>query len=278
MLGIGINEIDNGLAQIHGSLCAALVPYCQGPIGRSQHGINVRYIRRMTDEGMFDRIHQRLEVLGMTERQASMLAVGNPDLVRNLKRNRSRSPRGASLSKLAGVLGVNESWLLGTSEDSALPALDKSREGVLFGGIVEAGAFRANDALDQDAELRRVDVAPDPRFPARSQYAFQVVGDSMTAANIYEGMHVLAVDLDAWERIRGAVPDGRLVVVARNRNGDPERELTVKKLRIFTDRIELQPQSGNPRHTPIIFPLPMQENSHGEAQILAVVLQAVRLY
>jgi SOS-response transcriptional repressor LexA len=210
-------------------------------------------------------------------REASIRAGMNPDTLGKFMAGKTQSLKANNLTALAEALGVPLAWLSGASDEIDVPA-DMQPQGVLFGGIVEAGAFRRNDSLNQDAELRRVDVAPDPRYPARSQYAFQVVGDSMTEAQIFEGMHVLAVDIAAFERLHGDVPDGRLVVVAQNRNGDPERELTVKRLRLFRDRIELQPQSGNPRHTPIIFPLPMQENSHGEAQILAVVLQAVRLY
>jgi len=224
-----------------------------------------------------NRITASLAAMGISMREASIRAGMNPDTLGKFMSGKTQSLKANNLTALAEALDVPLAWLSGTSDDMGAP-LDTAQPGILFGGIVEAGAFRANDSLDQTAELRRVDVAPDPRFPARSQYAFEVVGDSMTKANIFEGMYVLAVDIDTWERTHGGVPDGRLVVVARNRNGDPERELTVKMLRIFTDRIELQPQSGNPRHSPIIFPLPMQENSHGEAQILAVVLQAVRLY
>jgi SOS-response transcriptional repressor LexA len=62
------------------------------------------------------------------------------------------------------------------------------------------------------------------------------------------------------------------------RNGHPERELTVKKLRIFTDRMELQPCSDNPSYSPLVFPLPLREDAEAEACIIAVVLSATWIY
>lgn len=99
----------------------------------------------------------------------------------------------------------------------------------------------------------------------------------MTEAGINEGMWVLAVDAYHWQKLYGEPNDGRLVIVTRSRDGDPERELTVKRLRIYRDRIELQPESKNPRHKPVIFQRGSGDE-HTEAQILAVVLQAVRVY
>lgn len=139
---------------------------------------------------------------------------------------------------------------------------------------MQAGAFRRNNPFDQDAEQRRIPLPHDPRYPAAAQYAFAVVGDSMTEAHIIEGMHVLAVDLHTWERLHGEPRDGLLVVVARQRNGEPERELTVKRLRIFRDRLELQPESRNPAHSPIVFALPPRQDEEAGAEIIAVVLSA----
>jgi SOS-response transcriptional repressor LexA len=111
-----------------------------------------------------------------------------------------------------------------------------------------------------------------------AQYAFSVMGDSMTRERIFEGMHVLAVDVVVWERLHGQPRDGQLVVVARAHNGHPERELTVKKLRVFTDRLELQPCSDNPSYSPLVFPLPLREDAEAEAHIIAVVLSATWIY
>lgn len=60
---------------------------------------------------LYLRIKQRLDALGVTEREASMAVAGNADLIRNIKRGRSDSLRGPRLLKLAQVLGVSAEWL-----------------------------------------------------------------------------------------------------------------------------------------------------------------------
>lgn len=209
----------------------------------------------------------------MSERQASLKVSGNAQFIRNIRKGASASPRGENIIKLAKVLEVSESWLMGTSNDPGEAPQDAPM-GVRFGGIVEAGAFRREDGSNQEAGLRLIPLPPDPRYPAISQYAFQVMGDSMTEAKIFEGMHVLAVDVHAWERLHGEPGDGKLVVVARQRNGDSERELTIKRLRLFRDRIELRPESRNPAHQAIVFPLPSRQDEEVEASIIAIVLSA----
>lgn len=205
-----------------------------------------------------------------------MQAVNNPDLIRYLKRDRSRSPRGASLVKLAKVLGVTESWLLGTSEDMSSGDTEPS-PGVRFGGIVEAGTFRPDEGLNQDNAWRYVHMVPDPRYPVHEQFAYEVMGDSMEKAGIVHGMYVLAVSSYAWERLHGSPGDGRLVIVSRTRDHTPERELTVKRLRIFMDRFELQPESSNPAHKPFVSKFPLQEEDQ-EWRIEAVVISASWLF
>lgn len=207
-----------------------------------------------------------------------MLAVGNPDLIRNMKRNRSTAPQGRNLSKLARVLGVSETWLL-TGEGPAETQVEReTAAGVCYGGIVEAGAFRPIDLFNQDGEHRRVPLPPDPRFPAASQFAFRVEGDSMVNAGIHPGMYVLAVEYHAWERLRGEPGDGARVIVAHTRDGHPERELTVKTLRIFRDRLELHPESPNPAHKPLTYPWPPTPDTERHTQLLAVVLAATFLF
>jgi SOS-response transcriptional repressor LexA len=226
---------------------------------------------------LYQRIKQQLQKLGLTERQASIASVGNSQFIRNIRKGASQSPRGENIIKLARVLKVSEAWLLGASEDNDEPT-PESPFGVRFGGIVEAGAFRPQDIWSQDDEFRMVPLPHDQRFPRSAQFAFKVMGDSMTRERIFEDMHVLAVDVLAWERLRGQPHDGALVVVAKTRNGHPERELTVKKLRLFTDRMELQPCSDNPVYEPLVFPLPLRESEASEAHIIAVVLSATRVY
>ena len=68
------------------------------------------------------------------------------------------------------------------------------------------------------------------------------------------------------------------MIVARTRENTPERELTIKRLRITRDRMMLVPESTNPVHKPFTFTMPHVGNETLEgfvAQIVAVCLQAV---
>lgn len=250
-------------------------PLCQLISNRSKFASSAVIIPHMNSD-IVQRIEQRLNQLELSAQGASVAAGLSKDAIRNWQRHPENMPSARSLIALAPVLKTSVKWLIGESDD---PAMDSDKPfGVRFGGIVEAGAFRPNDGLHQDNDYRLVNLPPDPRYPAAAQYAFSVVGDSMTEAHIFEGMHVLAVDAHVWERLHGEPGDGKLVVVARTRNGDPERELTVKRLRIFRDRIELQPMSRNPHWQPLVFPNPPVEDGPAEATIIAVVLQATWIY
>lgn len=223
------------------------------------------------------RVAQRLATLGLSMRAASIAAGMSPDTLGKFLSGESRSLRATNMANLARVLDVSESWLMGSTDD---PAYDPPPFGVRFGGTVEAGAFRTQDLLDQTGEQVRVPIAHDGRFPPAAQFAFKVVGDSMNKAHIIEGMHVLAIDVHAWEKVNGQPRDGALVIVARMKAGGPERELTVKRLRITSKQMLLEPESTNPSHKAISFPMPHagDETVEGErAEIVAVCLQAVRL-
>lgn len=74
----------------------------------------------------------------MSERQASLKVAGNPQFIRNIRKGASASPRGENILKLARVLQVSESWLLGTSDDLGDPPNVAAPFGVRFGGVAQA--------------------------------------------------------------------------------------------------------------------------------------------
>ncbi len=250
----------------------------------------------MENTQLYNRIKQRLDEIGLTERQASMLAVGNSQFIRNIRTGKSASPRGENILKLARTLEVSESWLLGSTDDMGAtgtinatlsqlkagptpplghqpghpPIPARKPFGVKFGGIVDAGSWRVVDTMNQDGEFKRVPVAPDPRYPFEMQFAFLVAGDSMNKARIFEGMHVLAVEISEWERRHRETTDGQIVVVEALRNGGHERERTIKRLRVFRDRVELQPESDNPQHETII----LLNGDDEKGRVVAVALTA----
>ena len=172
---------------------------------------------------------------------------------------------------------IAEAYFTDGAEGEEAYSREVPRVGVRFGGIVEAGTFRPDDGMNQDHVFRYIPMAPDPRYPAPEQFAFQVMGDSMENAGLINGMYVLAVDIHAWERLHGQPGDGKLVIVSRTRDHNPERELTVKRLRIFMDRYELQPESPNSAHKPFVSRFPLKEEDQ-EWSIEAVVVSASWLF
>ncbi|HWT12267.1 MAG TPA: S24 family peptidase [Allosphingosinicella sp.] len=67
------------------------------------------------------RVEAKLAQHGLNETQASLAAVGKPDLIRDLRRKKG-IPGAERLRKLAGVLGTSSDWLLtGEGEADAPP-------------------------------------------------------------------------------------------------------------------------------------------------------------
>lgn len=65
---------------------------------------------------LLERIETKLDQHGMTPREASLLATGKPDLVRDLKRSKGM-PSGERLDRLAQVLGTTVEWLIRGGEE-----------------------------------------------------------------------------------------------------------------------------------------------------------------
>lgn len=207
-----------------------------------------------------------------------MQAVGNPDLIRNLKRDRSSSPLAKSIPKLAAVLGVSVAWLVtGNDEVETNPEAESTDIGLIYGGIVEAGAFREVDMLNQDSP-RIIPLPRDARYPRCRQYAFEVRGDSMNLAKIEEGMWVTGVDYLDFSEWHGEVRSGMKVVVERSRAQGAERELTVKELHFGRDHIEFVPRSTNPEHKAVKVTPDFKADNGISIRVLAIVTGATLLF
>lgn len=227
---------------------------------------------------LIERIDERLKILGISGEEAARKAGLHRDTVRDVRRGKRKSLSAPNLAALAEALGTNASWLLGTEASRDETQEQVQELGLQYGGVVEAGAFRPQNMMDQDAERILIPIAPDPRFPARHQHCFRVVGNSMDKARIFEGMYVVALDVYVWEQQFGEIEDDKLVVVSRRPVGDTIRELTVKRLRLFRDRVELRPESSDSSHETYTFPLPTVENDEAQIEVIAVVLNATWLF
>lgn len=205
-----------------------------------------------------------------------------------------RQPRSDTLQALAEVLETTVEWLMTGHgvEDIRQPMpdnasslsdhVDAALNGVPFAGVAEAGTFRRVDLL-ADSTLgerwrRRVAVPKDPRFGLASQYAWRISGDSMDQVGIEDGMFVLGADYIDYLDQYGPVPQGAPVVVERTRYAGQEIEITCKEYRSEKGIVRLIPRSSNPKHDEIIVPIDHAADNGETTRILAVVVQAVRLF
>ena len=103
------------------------------------------------------RIERKLDQHGMTEREASLKAVGKPDLIRDMKRRRGL-PTSERLARLAWLLGTTSDWLLHGGMEG--PILDRGK--LNPDGTVKAEAPGAGTTA---SDVRSAWAAPEPHRP-----------------------------------------------------------------------------------------------------------------
>lgn len=203
------------------------------------------------------RIQERLDALGLTARKASEQAKLGKDFVREILNGSSQAPRKSNLEKLAQVLDCSVTFLTSGLENipvNEMPTAPVSRIPIV--GTVSAGVFTEMSGPEpwlSEYEFAYVDGPRNSDYPDARCFAFRVSGDSMNDARkrVEDGDIVLCVDaIDAQLRVL----DQKMYVVRRTRDAGQTYEWTVKRARVFPDRIELRPESTNPIHKPFIIP------------------------
>lgn len=129
--------------------------------------------------------------------------------------------------------------------------------------IAEAGAWREADVYDDEPETFAVVMSED--FPDVPRFIVKVAGDSVADLRIFDGDYVICLD---WIALEGRMADGQVVVVQQT--DGHKIETTIKVLKLFNDRYELQPRSPNPRHKAIIVPV-NTDDEHRTVQIIGLV-------
>lgn len=132
-------------------------------------------------------------------------------------------------------------------------------------GVVEAGAFREADVID-NVEPRTVTLQRDDVYPNATPMAWEVRGDSMNRMGLVDGTIAHGVD---FQQAGAQLANGMVVVVEQNRDGLIER--SIKSVALFPDRVEFQPRSYNPVHRPIVY-----RNGHTPNNLEVRVLTLVR--
>jgi hypothetical protein len=204
---------------------------------------------------LIDRIEERLAALGLSDRKASMNAIGKPDLIRDIRRG--KRPIAARLAALAGVLETTTDYLHGTADQpgaglmpvSEIRALVPKPEdmfqdipvyGSALGSEQAYGDEYDGGAIIEQTDLNMAEVVDRFRRPPalanrRDIYGLYVAGDSMEPA--YESGQGIIVDPK-----RPASARDYVVVYLRDRqDGDGAAGVLIKRLvRRSASYIELQ--------------------------------------
>lgn len=139
---------------------------------------------------LITRINERLAELEITARAASMQVGDNPDLIRNILRGKSESPRIDTLEKIAAVLKTTPEWLTGRTDtpaapitgevrrgDAVIPQRDRMPNDVPVRGTA-AGSHLAG-AFQLDTQIVDWARRPPAMTGARDLYALYIEGTSM---------------------------------------------------------------------------------------------------
>lgn len=255
---------------------------------------NIPVIFPATQSGIFpnvsnlaERVRERLSAVNLKPTPASEAAGLGKDFIRDILRGKKLSIGLDAANSLAKILKTTPDWLIESEGhgDNVSPYMESADDieaeapsGIRFGGVVEAGTFRRINTYNQDADYETIPILPYPSYPHDKQFAYRVEGDSMNLEKIFPGMWLHAVDRFTWEHYHGAPRDGELVIVEAVRNGGEERELTVKMLRTFRDRVELHPRSTNPDHQIYIIPYVQPDDYDDKIHVIAVVLSSTWLH
>lgn len=170
-------------------------------------------------------------------------------------------PENHRLKKAAVLFDTSYEWLAtgrGNREGTLTPIV-----GLRLIGDIAAGVWR-EVSESQEMEFKRVPVAPVDDYPLEAQYALRIVGNSVDRV-AKDGAIIHCVDVAR----AGLMPrDGDLVCVERGRAG--LQEMTVKRIRMGKEGLELWPESNDPAHQEKL-PYKAPRGS-GEVVIKAIVI------
>lgn len=194
---------------------------------------------------------------GLTQQDMANIAGVSREAV-SLWETKGTVPGRKRLQKIVEETGVDYLWLTtgeGSSQKGGLPVL-----GTVAGGVwIEAAAV---------ARRRTIPIAPDPNYPAESQFALIISGQSVNKV-AQDGEYIHCVDIVK----AGLSPrSGDLVVVERKRGG--MHETTVKRLTRVNGHWELRPESDSDEFQDSI---PYSDDASAEVELRAVVIGSYTL-
>ena len=217
-----------------------------------------------------ERVKARMGELGLNPTDVSRLGNLERTFVADLLAGRKGKIRKLFLEGLARGLNCDPRYLTGERDDiGAAPegaALRPTRADafLVLAGIIETGAFRTTTLTPEPVAMR-----PDPRHPGLRQDAYVIAGKDLLAAGMPPGAYVSVVALDDWLRRYGGLKSSQMVLVAVELEGIAGRELSLRRVEVFTDRLELRPVTPAQDVPPVTLTL-AGEDDHGPRRVRIV--------
>lgn len=178
-------------------------------------------------------LKQRRKELGLTLAQiADAMGVAEAT-VQRWESGNIKSIRHEKISKLAEILMVSPSALMGWEQSESLPAniipMPEMRKIPLLGTIACGAPVFADEHMDGEVDI-----------PSNIHADFALVckGDSMINARIFDGDIV-------YIRKQETVENGEIAAVLI------DNEATLKRFKLYNDHISLEPE--NPMYKPLVF-------------------------
>lgn len=181
-----------------------------------------------------------------------------------------------TLAKIEAKTGITVADFLSARGGQEVTRVNGGLISAAVVATVEAGAWREVDEFDQ-SDPEWMALPPDKDFPSATQEVYNVSGTSMNALKpfpILPGSRVVAIRYDEIAT-RYPLRDGLVVVVQRSKDDGQSRELSIKQIAWFDDRIEFQPRSTDPKHKPIVVPHDDWEDNGVVVEVLAIVRRSI---
>lgn len=178
-------------------------------------------------------LKQRRKELGLTLAQiADAMGVAEAT-VQRWESGNIKSIRHEKIGKLAEILMVSPSALMGWEQSESLPAslipMPEMRKIPLLGTIACGAPVFADEHMDSEVDIPS---------NIHADFALRCKGDSMINARIFDGDIV-------YIRKQETVENGEIAAVLI------DNEATLKRFKLYDDHISLEPE--NPMYKPLVF-------------------------
>ena len=178
-------------------------------------------------------LKQRRKELGLTLAQiADAMGVAEAT-VQRWESGNIKSIRHEKISKLAEILMVSPSTLMGWEQSESIPAnlipMPEMRKIPLLGTIACGAPVFADEHMDGEVDIPS---------NIHADFALRCKGDSMINARIFDGDIV-------YIRKQDTVENGEIAAVLI------DNEATLKRFKLYDDHISLEPE--NPMYKPLVF-------------------------